>query len=217
LALADSTANHRPLVPTDRAEHLFEEARSDPLEQEAPAGRAQVQQCLRADRLPLDRRVTEALVRERPGGAGHHALAARHAGRRAHELARVEGDHRRVALAGAADDVVVRDVGAGTHAAVAHDAGRVVDGDVRVRIVVDRPGCDRRPLGRPGLVAVGPGSELPGLRLQLAVLGLLLPGTGRRVVRHQQLDERTPGLLHLLGVRLHVYVRARGWLELAPP
>src|SRR5262249_11677178 len=59
------------------------------------------------------------------------------------------------------------------------------------------------------------GAELAGLRLQLAVLGLLLPGAGRRVIRQQQLDERAPGLLHLVGFRLHMDARARVWLELA--
>ena len=78
----------------------------------------------------------DRLVGEGPGRAGGHALAARHARGLAHRVVEVERDPRRVALAGAADDVVALDVVARPHAAVAQDARVVVDGDDRVREVV---------------------------------------------------------------------------------
>ena len=88
------------------------------------------------DRVELgprpDRHVVDRLVGERTGRAGGHALAAGDAGRRAHRVVEVEGDAGRVALAAAADDVVALQVVAGAHAAVAEDAGVVVDGDHRV-------------------------------------------------------------------------------------
>ena len=49
----------------------------------------------------------------------------------AHRLVEVEADARGVALAGAADDLVALDVVARADAAVAEDAGLVIDGDDR--------------------------------------------------------------------------------------
>src|SRR5262249_12148325 len=78
----------------------------------------------------------ELAVGQRPGRARHHALAARHAARLPHRVVEVEGDAGRVALAHAADDLVVADVVAAADAAVAQDAGVVIDGDDHRRLVV---------------------------------------------------------------------------------
>ena len=78
----------------------------------------------------------EGLVGQRAGRAGGHALAAGDAARLAHRQVVVEGNARRVALAGAPDDVVALHVVAGADAAVAQDAGIVVHGDDRRRQVV---------------------------------------------------------------------------------
>src|SRR6185312_7289418 len=76
-----------------------------------------------------DRDAPDRLVGQRPGGAGLHALAAGHARAGAHRVVQVEGDPGGIALAGAADHVVALDVVARPHAAVAQDAGVVVDVD----------------------------------------------------------------------------------------
>ena len=62
---------------------------------------------------------------------GHAATHSPHETqvRFAHRVVEVEADARRVALAGAADDLVALDVVAGADAAVAEDAGLVIDGD----------------------------------------------------------------------------------------
>src|SRR6185312_4594237 len=77
----------------------------------------------------LDRDVVDRLVGQRAGGAGRHAFTARDAGRLAHRVVEIERDAGGVALAAAADDIVGLDVVAGAHAAVAQDAGVVVDRD----------------------------------------------------------------------------------------
>ena len=76
------------------------------------------------------------LLVERPGRARGDALAARDAGRLAHRVVEVEADARRVTLAGAADDLVHLDVVARADAAVAEDAGLVIDGDDGARSVL---------------------------------------------------------------------------------
>ena len=87
-------------------------------------------------RARADRHVPNGLVDERASGAGRHAFAAGHAGGLAHRVVQVEGDARRVALPGAADHVVALDVVASPDAAVAEDAGVVVDRDDGVRVVL---------------------------------------------------------------------------------
>ena len=73
---------------------------------------------------------------QRAGGAGLHALAAGHAGGRAHGVVHVEHDLGVVAAEGQADHVVDLLVAAGAQAARALDAGVQVDGDGRVRQVL---------------------------------------------------------------------------------
>src|SRR5262249_10329505 len=84
------------------------------------------------DRLQLGARADggrQRLVCERTGRAHGRALAAAHAGRFAHRRIEVERDAGLVALAGAADDLVRLQVVAAADAAVAQDAGLVVDRD----------------------------------------------------------------------------------------
>ena len=80
-------------------------------------------------------------VGQGPGRTGNHALAAGHAARAAHRIIEIEGDARRVALAHPAQDLVVPDFIAAADAAVAENAGVVVDADQERRIVA-------RPLAR---------------------------------------------------------------------
>src|SRR5262249_49078065 len=78
----------------------------------------------------------ELAVGQRSGRARHHALAARDARRIAHRVAEVERNASGVALARAADDLVVANLVAGTHAAIAENAGVVIDGDDQRRLVL---------------------------------------------------------------------------------
>ena len=138
------------------------------------------------DRLELlaraDRDVMDRLVDQRTGRARGDALAARHARRLAHRVVQVERDARRVALPGAADDVVALDVVARADAAVAEDAGVVVDADHRVRVVQPAPARLRQPLGVAGVVAAREVEQevVPGGRLFGVLVGL---------VGHQQLGQ----------------------------
>src|SRR5689334_17925936 len=71
----------------------------------------------------------DAAMGQGPGRARHHALAARDARRAPHRLVEVEGDPRVVSLPGPADDLVIANIIAAPDAAVAEDAGAVIDGD----------------------------------------------------------------------------------------
>ena len=75
------------------------------------------------------------LVGQRAGGAGNHALAAGDAGGITHRCVQVEGDSGRIAFAHAAKDKIILDLIATPNAAVAKDAGVVVDSDGEGRIV----------------------------------------------------------------------------------
>src|SRR5262249_26431781 len=148
------------------------------------------EQALRRHRLAGNADVAEALVHERAGRTRDQALAARYAARFAHAPAVVEGDDGGVALAPAPDHEVVLDVAAPAHAAVADDARGVVDGDVRMRDVGGRPAGEGQGLHARRRVAAGPRAELGGAQLELAVVRVGLARAGRRVVGHEQLDER---------------------------
>ena len=128
----------------------------------------------------------DLLVGERAGGAADHALAAGDAGGVAHGLVGVEGDGGEVAFALAGDDVVVANFGAAADAAVAEDAGGVVDVDGERGVVV---GHDRD-----GALAE---ADFVGARRRAAAWvsssqspDLLLAHAGRGVVREHQLVER---------------------------
>src|SRR3954452_14216356 len=69
------------------------------------------------------RLVDEALLHQRAGRAGLHALAAGDAGRRAHRVVEIENDLFQVPPRGHADDVVDLDLAAGPDAEIAVDAG----------------------------------------------------------------------------------------------
>ena len=81
--------------------------------------------------VTTDDRQRQCLPDECPGRAGCSTLAARDAGALAHRLVEIEGDPCRGPLAGSPDHLVGLDVVAGSDAAVAEDAGLVVDGDDR--------------------------------------------------------------------------------------
>ena len=142
-----------------------------------------------------DRHVVDRLVGEGAGGAGGHALPAGDAGRRAHRVVQVEGDPGGVALAAAADHVVALQVVAGPHAAVAEDAGVVVDRDDRVGHV-GAPAGPARQLAGGDAVPVGEGQQqvVAGRRLLRVVLG-------RGLVGEQQLGQRGPAALDVVGRR----------------
>src|SRR3954463_14082581 len=138
-----------------------------------------------ADRVHLAQRgarpdgdVADRLVRDGPGRAGGDALAARHARGLAHRIVEVEGDARRVALAGAPDDVVALDVVARAHAAVAEDAGVVVDGNDRVgAVLAPAPATGQRALLLRDAVAAHVDEQLVvGRRRLLGVLRDRRPG-----------------------------------------
>ncbi len=77
----------------------------------------------------------DALVRERAGGAGNHALAAGDAGGFAHGLVVVEGDSGLGAFAHAAEHEILANLAAAADAAVAQDAGVEIHGDAHRGIV----------------------------------------------------------------------------------
>ncbi len=137
----------------------------------------------------------DRLVGEGAGRAGGHALAARDAGRRAHRVVEVEGDPGGVALAAAADHVVALQVVAGAHAAVAEDAGVVVDRDHRVGRV-GAPAGPGRQLAGGDAVAVGQGQQQV-----VAGRGLLRVVLRRRLVGEQQLGQGGPAALDVVGRR----------------
>ena len=92
-----------------------------------------------ADRLhlPVGHRQADVAGRhERAGRARLHALAAGDAGGVAHRIVEVEHDLRLAAAEGVADDVVHLLLAAGADAAPALDAGVEVDGDRRMRQIL---------------------------------------------------------------------------------
>ena len=109
------------------------------------------------------RSVDDRPVGQGPGRAGDHALAARDARRVAHRGVEVEGDPGGEPLAHPADDLVVADLVAAPDAAVAEDAGGVVDGDDHRRVVaVPRLGPWRTArLPTPNFSAISSSSQSP--------------------------------------------------------
>ena len=134
---------------------------------------------VRADRLGLaqlgaraDRHLVDRLVRQRPGRASSDALAARDAGRLAHRVVEVEGDARLVALAHAADDLVVAHLVAAADAAIAQDTGGVIHHDAqRGRVFLMRRGKSLRKARCAYAITLGE-------CLQFAIARLLFARTG---------------------------------------
>ena len=110
-------------------------------------------------------------VGERAGGTGDHALAAGNAGGIAHGRVEIEGDAGGVAFAGAAENEIVFDFVAAADAAVAKNAGVVIDGDGEGRIVA-AAGSSAARKTRTG------DAGLPGESLEFAVAGMLLASAG---------------------------------------
>ena len=69
------------------------------------------------------------------GWAGDHAFAALDAGGRAHGIIEIEADAGGGAFAGATEDIVAFDFAAGADAAVAEDAGGVIDDEDGGRVI----------------------------------------------------------------------------------
>jgi hypothetical protein len=150
-------------------------------------------------RARLDRHLVDWLVDEGAGRTCRDALAARHARGLAHRVVQVECDARGVALARAADDVVALDVVARPHAAVAEDAGVVVDRDHGVGEVLTPPAAPREVVLAHS-VLVHEDEQLVVRRRRL--LGVLL---GRGLVDQQQPREHRALALDLLGGGLDVH------------
>ena len=101
-----------------------------------------------------------------------------------------------VALPRPAQHEVLLHIVAAANAAVAEDARFVIDGDRRA---TNRPA---RAADRPARIARRRHGHLRRHRLELAVAGVLLADARRRMVGHQQLDERGARLLHARHVGL---------------
>ena len=124
-----------------------------------------------------------------PGRTGRGAFAARHARGRSHGQVEIESDLGEEPFPASADDVVRLEVGAGADAAVAQDAGAVVDVDhLGGNVAAVRPGPRREPRLRH--------AQALGQDFELAVAGLAVSFARRRVIRHEELDEHPPGVFH---------------------
>ena len=89
-------------------------------------------------------RAHQAAWTQSPGGAGLHALAARHTGAVAHGVVEVEHDARVSPAALRANDAIDLLFATGANTAVALDAGVEVDHHGGMRVVVQRGACCRR-------------------------------------------------------------------------
>jgi hypothetical protein len=126
-------------------------------------------------------RFRHGAVHQRAGRTRRRALAAGDAGARAHRRIQVEGDARGVALAAAAHYLVALHIVAGANAAVAEDAGLVIDGDhLRAWILRAAVAAGKRP--SPGVVAPRQGHQLVA-----AEGGFLRIVLDLGLVRHQEL------------------------------
>jgi hypothetical protein len=143
----------------------------------------------------------DGFVDEGSGGAHGGALAAGHAGALAHGGIEVEGDARPVALARPTQHLVVLQVVAGANAAIAEDAGLMVDGD-HLGALVDRAMAAGGKCVARDVVAARQGQQLVVARLPGARFA-----PARRLVRRQQLDERRAVCLELRRGGAHLHVR----------
>jgi len=121
-------------------------------------------------------------IGERAGRAGDHAFAAGDTSRIAHRGVEIEGDAGGIAFAHAAEDEIVFDFVAAADAAVAEDAGVVIDSDGEGGIVgATRSGAARKTQT----------SDIGLLRksLEFAIAGMPLAGAGRRVIGHEEFEK----------------------------
>src|SRR5579859_7001705 len=132
-------------------------------------------------------------------------VAARHAGRGAHRVAKVERDVRGVALPAAPDHVVALDVVARPGAAVAEDARVVVDRD-------DRAGQVDAPAGSARQAVIAADAERVGQGEQLVVAGggLLGVALARRLVGNEQPGQHRAAALELGGAGLDLHAVLAG-------
>ncbi len=140
-----------------------------------------------------DRGAHHALVGERTGGTGDHALATGDAGGIPHRRIEIERDAGGITLAHAAQDEIAFDFVAAANAAVAENAGVVVDGDGQGRIVLaarDCSFCEAR-LGSTGRFRV---------RFQFAVAGIPLARARRRAIGHHEFKERVARAQNFFGI-----------------
>ena len=144
-------------------------------------------------RFARQHRFHHAFIGQRAGGARHHALAARHAGGVAHRQIGVEGDAGHEALAAAAQHVVVANLVAAANAAVAQNAGFVIDGDRERRIVL----AARRDAAREARLT---DAFQARQRFQLAIVRLALPRARAGMIGHQHFHQRAARAHHFFGV-----------------
>ncbi len=148
------------------------------------------------------RRGDARAVDQGAGRAGNHALAARDARRVAHQVIEVEGDPRAEPLAHPPDHLIILDVIAPPDAAIAEDAGGVVDRDDHRRIIA-------RPRRRRGESRSADGERL-GHQLQLAIAVVAMLGARGGMIGHQQFGECLDRPPDLVAFRKGLGVEGRG-------
>ena len=151
-----------------------------------------------------------ALVRQRAGGARDHALPARNARGIAHRRVQIERDSRRIALAHAPKHKIVLDFVASANAAVAQNAGVVIDGNRQRRIISPR---ETVRLANRGCA----NARCPRQRFQFAIAGILLPRAWRRMIRHQKFQQRLPRSQYFLRIRRPPSCPVRQAARTTPP
>ena len=181
VAFVDDALHHRAAVE-------FEKSSGDAFED------GQLQHLLRLDGEAFaDLLADYFFVGERAGGTGDHALAATHARRAAHGIVHVEGDASVVAFALASDDEVVAQIRAGAHAAVAQNAGGVIDQNGERRIVLAAADFAHR-------IARVRDAIIMRQFFQFAIGGALLADARRGMVGDQHLQQSLARLAHRLAV-----------------
>ncbi len=101
------------------------------------------------------------------------------------------------------EDKIVFDFVAAANAAIAQDAGVVIDGDGQGRIIqAARDGT----FGEAGLRDAGVFRE----RFQFAIAGLLLARAGRRMIGHQQFEQRFARAENFWRLRFDFHARLDG-------
>ena len=124
LALLDDAFDHGALVQV-------EEGPRDALKH------GQRQQFLRLHRMPGFHLLADhSLIGKSTSGARYHALAAGDTTGAAHGIVHVKGDGGAISLALPGDDEVVTQVGAGAHAAIAKNTGRMIHQNSERRIIL---------------------------------------------------------------------------------
>ena len=144
-----------------------------------------------------------AFVGERAGGAGNHTLAAGDAGGIAHGRIEIERDASGIAFAHAAEYEIVFDFIATADAAVAKDAGVMIDVDGERRIVLTA--CNGA-LGEAWFFDAG----VSCVGLQFAIPGVYLTSTGGGMIGHQKFQDGFAGAQNFFGIGRYFHARFDG-------